>query len=107
MFGVYVSARYKNQNHVYTLVGLRWKIVYSVSYSMSNAYGGGAARLAVPNVRLPVPNIYTKKSEEVGLADFTMEFESFEGDEEAFKRDFTILRMFSSEWDSVEGKGLG
>lgn len=105
MFGVYVSARFKPP--IYTLAGLRWKLNYNIVYS--SPYLRNLSIDHEPqHVSLPVPNIYSKKTkeDEVAIQNFSMVFVSFEGDEEAFKRDFTILRMFASEWGSVVGRGL-
>lgn len=95
MFGVYVSARYKHPT--YTLAGLRWKLHYSIAYS--GRYGRDSRA-----VRLPTPNLYVKADDAKAMSDFIMTFTTFEGSEEAFKRDFTILRMFESEWSEVPGR---
>lgn len=95
MFGVYVSARYKHPT--YTLAGLRWKLHYSIAYS-------GRYRHDSRAVKLPTPNIYTKQDKDRSDSEFIMTFTTFEGSEEAFKRDFTILRMFESEWSNAPGR---
>lgn len=95
MFGVYVSVRYKHPT--YTVAGMRWKLHYSLSYA--GRYGADHRA-----VKLPSPNVYVKSEKEVAMQDFIMSFTTFEGSEEAFKRDFTMLRMFESEWNEVPGR---
>ena len=94
VFGVYVSVRFKHPN--YTIAGLRWKLHYDM-------YGGTRYKSA-KQVMIPIPNIYAKADKQVVTQPVALQFDSFEGEEDAFKRDFTILRMFESEWKSAPAR---
>lgn len=95
VFGVYVSARYKHPT--YTIAGLRWKLHFSMDYA-GNRYN------SAKQVMVPIPNIYAKADKQVLTQAVVLKFESFEGEEDAFKKDFTILRMFESEWKSAPAR---
>lgn len=97
VFGVYVSARFKHPT--YTIAGLRWKLHFTMEYS-GNRYK------STKQVMVPIPNIYAKADLRSGSITqaVVLKFESFEGEEDAFKKDFTILRMFESEWKSAPAR---
>ena len=94
LFGVYVSARFKHPT--YTIAGLRWKLHFTMEYS-------GRYKTA-KQVMVPIPNIYAKADKQVVTQAVVMQFESFEGEEDAFKKDFTMLRMFETEWKSAPAR---
>lgn len=118
MFGVYVSARYKYPT--YTIAGVHWKMHFTVIHVRGRGYADASTM-----VRLPTPSMMTdkqnvmlrsyvaqrtggkglgKQDEDMRLDSYNITFDRFEGDEDAFKKDFTMLRMFDSEWEEVPGR---
>lgn len=95
VFGVYVSVRYKYP--IYIIAGLRWKLHFNMEYA-GNRY------IRASQVMLPIPNIYAKAEKQVVTQAAVLRFDSFEGEEDAFKKDFTLLRMFESEWKSAPAR---
>lgn len=95
VFGVYVSVRYKHL--VYTIAGLRWKLHFSMDYA-------GIRYKSAEPVMIPIPNTYAKADKQVITQAVVLNFDSFEGEEDAFKKDFTLLRMFESEWKSAPAR---
>lgn len=91
MFGVYVSARYKHPSYV--IAGVHWKLHYNVEHA------GYRASHSNGHV-LPSPNLYQAKHAPKEQR-FHVKFDKFEGDEDIFKKEFTLLKMFESQWDEA------